>query len=176
MELAEGMMNNGDNSSSVKTELERAFDSCRDIFALVLIFSLFANLLLFVSPLYLLQVYDRVLTTHSFETLLMLTAIAIVALAVMGVLELTRSRLLIRAGVRLDTALADRVFAAIFRSSVERRTSIGTQPLRDLTTLREFLSGGGVIVFCDAPWVPIFILALFMRHSALGLVSVGGAV
>lgn len=159
------------------SEIALALRACRDAFVPTVVFSLFINLLMFVVPLYMLQVYDRVITTGSVETLMVLTTVAVVGLAAFGAFEFLRSRLLVRAGVKLNRLLSGRVFSATFKASVGRQgDQSGGQALRDLDSLREFLSGGGLIAFCDAPWVPIFIAVIFMFHPWLGAVALIGAV
>ncbi|MBW7850048.1 MAG: type I secretion system permease/ATPase [Rhodospirillales bacterium] len=153
-----------------------ALAACRKGFNATVLFSLFANLLLFVSPLYMLQVYDRVLTSRSEATLVMLTVIAGGLLAVLAALELVRSRVLVRTGARIDRHLGARVFGAVFQRSLSSPGGAHGQPLRDLDTLREFASGAGVQVLCDAPWAPLFIAVAFILHPLLGLVSLAGAV
>ncbi len=159
-----------------RSELWQALHACRDAFMPVIGFSLVINLLMFVSPLYMLQVYDRVISTGSGETLAMVTLIAAIALAAYGFFEFIRSRLLVRAGIKLNRLLTERVFAAVFKSAVRRGgDAAGGQALRDLDGLREFLSGGGIIAFCDAPWVPIFIGVCFLFHWSLGTLALVGA-
>ncbi len=135
-------------------------------------FSLFINLLMLTPPLYMLQLYDRVVTSRSQETLLMLTLIVVILFGVMGVLEFVRSRLLIRAGNRLDRMLGAAVFDAMFRLSLERGG--GTpQPLHDLASIRQFITGNGPFAFFDAPWIPIYLGVLFLFHPLYGGFAVG---
>ena len=118
------------------TDLQRALRACKGSFMTVGFFSMFINLLMLVPPLYMLQVYDRVITTRSEETLLMLTLVAVFLLIVMGGLELVRSRILIRVGNRLDTTINQRLYTAMFRRSVLVQGQQSAQPLSDLTNLR----------------------------------------
>ena len=155
--------------------LRRAVSRCRGMLVAVLFFSLFINLLMFVAPLYMLQVYDRVLTSRSEVTLIVITALALALLVAFGLLEAVRSRILVRAGVVMDEMIANRVFQVAFRGHVLRPGQPYSQSLRDVDTLREFVSGSGVAAFCDAPWVPIFIIACFLLHPWLGFVALAGA-
>lgn len=139
-------------------------------------FSFFINLLLFAAPLYMLQVYDRVLASRSESTLVMLTIAVAMMLAVMGVLELIRSKVLARIGLHLDGALGGRIFSATFRRALSGPGAAHGQPLRDLDTLREFSTGQGIVVFFDAPWTPLFIAVAWILHPILGMVSLAGAV
>ncbi|MGQ4272541.1 type I secretion system permease/ATPase [Terrihabitans sp. B22-R8] len=142
----------------------------------VIVFSFFINSLLFVGPLYMLQVYDRVLTSRSEMTLLMITLIAVMMLLVYAALEAVRSRVLVRTGARFDQLLARQLFHIAFRSHINRSTDNPGQLLKDLDSLREFLSGGAIIAMCDAPWVPIFLLICFILHPLLGFVALFGAI
>ncbi|MFI0471736.1 type I secretion system permease/ATPase [Halomonas sp. HMF6819] len=151
------------------TDLQRALKACKGSFMSVGFFSMFVNLLMLVPPMYMLQVYDRVLTTQSFDTLLMLTLVVVFLFMVMGGLELVRSRMLVRVGNRLDTAINERLYSAMFRRSLFAQGSQSAQPLNDLTSLRQFLTGNGLFAFFDAPWVPVYLGVLFLFHPWLGI-------
>jgi len=142
----------------------------------VIVFSLAVNLLLLVPPLYMLQMYDRVLASRSSETLLMLTLLAFGMLAAMAMLEKVRGAVLVRIGLIIEERLGDRVFSAAFRCAQARGDGRAPQSLRDLEQVRTFVSGAGFIALCDAPWVPIFLCVVFLFHPLLGLVALGGAV
>ncbi len=151
------------------TDLQRALNACKGSFVSVGFFSLFINLLMLAPPLYMLQVYDRVITTRSEATLLMLTVVVVFLFAVMAGLESVRSRILIRVGNRFDTLINERLYAAMFRHSVRLQGQQTAQPLNDLTHVRQFLTGNGLFAFFDAPWVPIYLAVLFLFHPWLGL-------
>lgn len=151
------------------TDLQRALRACRGSFVTVGFFSMFVNFLMLVPPMYMLQVYDRVLTTQSQETLLMLTLVVVFLFMVMGGLELVRSRMLVRVGNRLDTNINSRLYSAMFRRSVVAQGQQSAQPLSDLTSLRQFLTGNGLFAFFDAPWVPVYLGVLFLFHPWLGI-------
>ena len=148
----------------------------RAVFAVVFLFSLIVNVLALVAPFYMLQVYDRVLTSGSIDTLLALTALALGLLAVNGLLELVRSRLMIRLGNRLETDLGPEAFGAAFRRRVETPEAGGAQALRDLDQIKNFMTGPGYLAFFDAPWVPAYLALIFLFHPALGAVATCGAV
>jgi ATP-binding cassette, subfamily C, bacterial exporter for protease/lipase len=138
------------------------------------IFSLAANLLLLVSSIYMLQVFDRVLSSGSVDTLLWLTVAAMFAIAVYGVLELARRRLLSRTAAWLDTELA----GPVIRRGVEARLA-GVQSeagLADLQEMRSFLAGDAVLAFLDAPWMPVFIAVIWLMHPVLGWLALMGAI
>ncbi|WP_048307581.1 type I secretion system permease/ATPase [Halomonas sp. PR-M31] len=151
------------------TDLQRVLKACRGSFMTVGFFSMFINLLMLVPPLYMLQVYDRVITSRSEATLLMLTLVVVFLFAVMGGLELVRSRILIRVGNRLDTSISQRLYTAMFRRSVLAQGQQTAQPLNDLTNVRQFLTGNGLFAFFDAPWVPVYLAVLFLFHPWLGI-------
>lgn len=151
------------------TDLQLALKACRNSFASVGFFSMFVNMLMLVPPMYMLQVYDRVLTTQSVDTLVMLTLVVVLLFIVMGGLELVRSRILVRVGNRLDTSINARLYSAMFRRSVAAPGQQNAQPLNDLTSVRQFLTGNGLFAFFDAPWVPVYLLVLFLFHPWLGV-------
>lgn len=136
------------------------------------LFSLVINLLMLVSPLYMLQIYDRVLTSGSRETLMMLSGIALFLLLLLAGLEIVRSRLLIRIGVQLNDSLRCSVFEGLFSVEGERSHA---QPLRDLDLVRQFISSPVLTALFDAPWTPIFIGVIFLMHPLLGMISLLGA-
>ncbi|WNK21193.1 type I secretion system permease/ATPase [Halomonas piscis] len=155
------------------TDLQRALKACKGSFVAVGFFSMFVNLLMLVPPMYMLQVYDRVLSTQSEDTLLMLTLLVIFLFAIMGGLELVRSRILVRVGNRLDTMINERLYSAMFRRSLMAPGGQSAQPLSDLTSLRQFLTGKSLFAFFDAPWVPIYIGVMFLFHPWLGIFAIG---
>ncbi len=156
--------------------LRRAFAVCKSNFLFVVLFSFFINLLMFVSPLYMIQVYDRVLASRNEVTLVMVTILAVALLVVYAVLESIRSRVLVRTGARFDKFIGESVFKTSFRGHLRAPGGGYSQPIRDLDTLREFLTGGGIITFCDAPWMPIFLAVCFMIHFWIGVVALIGAI
>ncbi|ACI97801.1 type I secretion system permease/ATPase [Rhodospirillum centenum] len=159
-----------------KTELTLALKACGGGFAMAGVFSFFINMLMLVSPLYMLQVYDRVLGSRSEATLLMLTIVIIGLLGVMGALELLRSRVLVRISNRIDTRLAERLFEIVYERALRMPQASRSQPLSDLLTLRQFLTGQGLFAFFDAPWAPLYMLVVFLLHPLLGIIAVCGAV
>jgi len=156
--------------------LRAAFKVCKSNFAFVVVFSFFINVLMFVSPLYMLQIYDRVLASRSEVTLIMVTILAVVLLMVYAALEIVRSRILVRTGAKFDRVIGSDVFRTSFRGHVQAPGGGYSQPIRDLDTAREFLTGGGLISFCDAPWVPVFLGVCFMIHFWIGVVATIGAI
>jgi ATP-binding cassette subfamily C protein len=149
---------------------------CRRPVLAVGFFSIFVNVLYLISPIYMMQVYNRVLTSGNIDTLILLTVVLIVTLAVMALLEYVRSMLLVWVGRRIDVALGTRTFDAQVKAGCVPGRKASGQTLRDLDSIRQFLTGAGVQAAFDAPWVPIYILFLFVLHPALGVMATGCAV
>lgn len=158
------------------TPLNQALKKYRGVLGTTIIFSFFINLLMFVGPLYMLQVYDRVLASRNETTLIMLTIVACGMLAVYGVLEFTRSRLLVRSGMQFDDILASPLFHRVLKGTLMMPGSNTAFALGDIDKLREFLTGNGLLAILDAPWVPIFLVVCFVFHPLLGIVATVGAV
>src|SRR6056297_547898 len=159
-----------------KNSLDLAYQKLRATFASVMIFSFFSNLLMFVGPLYMLQIYDRVLSSRNEMTLVMLSLIAVGMLACYGLLELVRSRLLVRAGSQFDDVISNPVFHRVVQQQTANPSSNSQVMLRDVDKVRDFITGQGLLAFFDAPWVPLFLALCFAFHPWLGLVALSGAV
>jgi ATP-binding cassette, subfamily C, bacterial len=155
--------------------LSEAFRGTRAGFFTAIFFSLFINILAFVGPLYMLQIYDRVITSRNIITLVALTVIAGFLLVVYASLEKIRSAILVRLGILFSATVRSRLFDAVLRGNLLQPGRGHTQALRDLDTIREFLTGTGLITFCDAPWVPIFVIGCFILHPWYGYVATLGA-
>ncbi|WP_228291450.1 type I secretion system permease/ATPase [Thiothrix litoralis] len=158
-----------------KSELKGILDSFRTSFLYVGLFSLFINLLMLAPSFYMLQVYDRVMASRSVETLLMITLIMVWLFVTMGLLEYARSRMLVRIGSQLDDRLNSRLYAAMAKMALRNPGRASSQPLGDLTSLRQFMTGNGPFAFFDAPWIPIYFAILFLFHPMYGLFSVFAA-
>lgn len=146
---------------------------CRGAFLYVALFSCAINILMLTAPIYMMQVFDRILSSRSVESLVTLLTIAIFALLIMSALEAVRSMMLIRVGAWMDDRLSTAVFAGQVTQAIAGEAS--AQPLRDLSTFRTFLTGGSIFPILDAPWTPIFLFALFVLHPAMGGLAMGGA-
>jgi PrtD family type I secretion system ABC transporter len=157
-------------------ELRQALGACRGYFWSVGLFSAAINVLYLASPLYMLQVYDRVVLSGSLPTLLMLTLALFVALGAMAALDGVRARILIRAGLRLDRLLSGRVMAALVKRANASSGAGQTQALRDFDSFRQFITSGSVYTLCDAPWAPLYISVIALLHPVLGLLALGCAV
>ncbi len=157
-----------------KGELWDAIAASRRPFMATGLFSLIINLLMLTGPLFMLQVYDRVMSSGSIPTLVGLTVLTTALYAIVGALELVRSRIIVRIGTEVDGRLADRVFRASLRRSL-LTTAPSATALRELDSLRNFLGGQGPLTFFDAPWTPIYLLVIFMVHWTLGVAATLGA-
>lgn len=141
----------------------------------VLGLSLLLNVLLLASPIYMLQMYDRVLTSRSEETLYAISAITLFLLAGYGLLDILRARALVGVGLAVDAQLNDAVFTGLFREAVQRQGSASAQPVRDLEAVRALASGNALTALFDLPWAPFFIIIIFVMHPVLGSVALVGA-
>lgn len=157
------------------SEAREVLRSCLKPALAVAIFSFCINILLLVSPIYMLQVYDRVLRSRSESTLLALTFVTVGLLAVMAALELIRSRVLVRMATRIDSLLGGRIFMVLCERQLRSPGGSRSQPLNDLGTLRQFVASGGLFALFDLPWTPIFLIFLFLVHPLLGLIASTGA-
>jgi PrtD family type I secretion system ABC transporter len=129
-----------------------------------------------VGPLFMLQTYDRVLPSRSISTLVGLLLIVLVLLLVQAAVDMLRSRLLSRMGEAFDEAIRDKVFDSVHHAAITQPNSDGLQTMRDLDTLRGFISGSGLIAICDLPWTPLYILVCTIFHPWMGLVVTAGAI
>ncbi len=145
-----------------QTQLEKALKDTRKAFIYVGFFSLFINTLMLVPSLYMLQVYDRVMASRSLETLAFLTLIITVLFITKGLLEMVRSRILVRIGNKIDVDLNEHLFDVIFHLARLAPGKASTQPITDLTKIRQFLTGQGVFALFDAPWFPIYIFVMYL--------------
>jgi ATP-binding cassette subfamily C protein len=153
------------------SEIGAAFRANRAAFLSAGAFSCIVNILMLTGPIFMLQIYDRVLTSYSVPTLLALVVIVVVLYAYYGFLEFIRSRVLVRIGRHVEETLRLRVFDAVTEHALRRTPGIGSQPLSDLQTIRSFISGQGPFAFLDMPWVPVYLAVIFLMHWMLGVAS-----
>src|SRR5882757_9938365 len=137
--------------------------------------SVFINLLVFVSPLYTMQIYDRVLTSRNVMTLLLLSLIALALFVSYAALEHFRSRVLVQIGIRFDQILSGEAFETALGQALRTSSSHHVQLLRDVDTLRDVLSGGLITSLMDVPWTPVFLGICFLLHPLIGSVAIIGA-
>jgi ATP-binding cassette subfamily C protein len=158
-----------------KSELRAALGSCKNAFVGIAAFSGLINLLMLTSSVFMLEVYDRVLPSRSVPTLVGLSILAAILLLFQALLEITRGRLLVRIGSRLDGRLSPRVYEAVLRMQ-NKPGSDGQQPVRDLDRIRSFMSGSGPNALFDLPWVPLYLAICFAFHTLIGVTALGGAI
>lgn len=162
-----------DTSDSWAARLSAAMGGLRRAVLGLGAFSLVINLLMLAGPLYMLQIYDRVLTSHSEPTLIAISLLLVGLYGFMAALEIVRSRVLVRIGVGLDRDLGSSVFEAGLRSAIGAPGASSAAP-RDLDTLRQFFAGVGPAAVFDTPWVPIYLGVVFLFHPLLGFVALLG--
>lgn len=155
----------------VRTPLHAALWSCAGPLGLVFAYSCSYNLLLFAPSIYLLQIYDRVLSSRSGDTLLLLTLIVAITVVVGGVFDALRRAVLGRLGAWLDDRLRPCVLSAGLESAFRSDWTQASGAYRDLTVLRQFIESGACPMLFDALWTPLFLLVLFLIHPLLGVVG-----
>ena len=161
---------------SVQTELSDAIRRCRTGFIGIALFGALINLLMLTAPLFMLQVYDRVLPSHSVQTLVGLGVLTVVLFSFQGLLDIIRARVLLRIGGSISEDLSARVYDALIRLPL--KTGVGPgglQPMRDLDQIRSFLSSAGPAAIFDLPWIPFYVGICFLFHPLIGLAALGGA-
>ena len=154
--------------------LETALSKCRSAFFSMAVFSFFINVLVLATPLYMFQVLDRVLGTGNVETLILLTAMTLGAVLVMTILETLRASISTRIGEWLNDKLGPHYLDSASRAQ-SAGGGEGVQPLRDLAQIEGFISNQGLIAFFDSPWVPVFVILIWMMHPILGAVALTAA-
>lgn len=159
-----------DNKSQI---VKDALGACRRYFLVAAAFSLAINLLYLASPLYMLQIYDRVVTSGSQTTLVMLTIVLLAAFLALAGLDLVRAWILTRASARLDRLLSARILAASVETPSQGAAQ--SQPIRDFDTFRQVITGSGIHALFDLPWSPIYIGIIFLLHPWLGFFALGSA-
>lgn len=163
-------------SDFFQSELAQVLVSFKRAFRTVGIFSAVINLLMLTPAIYMLQLYDSVLSSRNHMTLVMLTLIMLGAYIFMGALEFVRSFILIRVGAQFDMKLNRRIYTAAFEQNLKNSSSSAGQALQDLTNLRQFLTGNAPFAFFDMPWFPIYLAVLFLFSIELGLFAIFGTV
>lgn len=170
------IQNNGGTPAALPV-LSAALAHCRSAFWGVGAFSCLINILMLTGPLFMLQVYDRVLSSRSVPTLIALAVLVAALYMFQGVLDAIRGRVLLRIGRSLDAFLSTRVYDAVVELPLRTRgQGDGLQPIRDLDQVRSFLSSPGPAAFFDLPWMPIYIAVCFLFHLWIGVAASIGAV
>jgi PrtD family type I secretion system ABC transporter len=158
-----------------RTALKEALRRSRGGFIAVALFSLCINMLMLAAPLYMMQLYDRVLSSRNIDTLVLLTIMAAGAILTMSLLDMIRGQAMVRLGGWIDRKVSPDLLTASIAQTLRRGETPSVQGLRDLGTFRTFLTGPAMFPIMDAPWTPIFLAVIFMLHPVLGWVATGGA-
>jgi PrtD family type I secretion system ABC transporter len=159
------------------SELAAALAACRRAFLAIALFSGMSNILMLTGALFMLEIYDRVMPSRSVPTLFALLMLVAGLYAAQGFIDAIRSRILVRIGHSLDEAMSLRVYDLVVRLPLKIGSKgDGTQPIRDLDSVRGFLSGIGPVALFDLPWMPVYIAICFLFHTYIGLTALAGAV
>jgi ATP-binding cassette subfamily C protein len=162
---------------TASSELAVALSSCRRAFVATALFSGMSNILMLTGALFMLEIYDRILPSRSVPTLVALLILVAGLYAAQGFIDAIRARILVRVGQALDEALSLRVYDAVVRLPLKiGNKGDGSQPVRDLDTVRGFLSGSGPSALFDLPWMPVYLAICFLFHTYIGLTALLGAV
>lgn len=165
------MANNSKNQQY--QELKESLKEIKHYFLYAGLFSAAINVLMLTPIIYMLQIYDRVVSSGSLSTLTMLTLLMLGLLVAMGGFEWVRSMILISASNKIETRLRRRVYNATFKNALySGGIQASSQPLNDLSALRQFLTGNGLFAFFDAPWFPVYIGIMFLFHPWFGVAGI----
>ena len=162
------------NIETGREELRKARRESRALYWFVAVFGFFANLLMLTGPLYMLQVYDRVLSSRSVETLIALSALVAFLYGIMGLMDYARGRVMARVGARFQAKLDRRVFEAVIRKSAIQPDQNTATGLRDLEAVQRLMSSPVLLAMFDLPWTPFFLAAIWMFHPWLGMLALAG--
>lgn len=156
--------------------IKESLEKCRPAFKIVFVFACVINLLMLVTPLYSLQVLDRVIGSGNLQTLLMLSVIIAFIYLIYAKLQIARSFTLIKVGEWLDNELSPRIFGHSISASATKVNGASSQLLRDFQTLKTFLTSTGINTVFDAPWSIIYVIVLFLIHPYIGFITIIGAI
>ena len=161
-----------------QAELIEARRESRSLYWMVGIFSLFVNLLMLTGPLYMLNVYDRVLGSRSLETLIALSVLVAFMYGMMGILDYVRGRVMGRVGARFQARMDRRVFGAVLKATtLNRAPEEARTGLRDLESIQRLITSPALMALYDIPWTPFFFLGIFIFHPLMGVLAlVGGTI
>jgi ATP-binding cassette subfamily C protein PrsD len=159
------------------SELSAALRACRTAFIGIGVMSAMINVLYLTGSFFMLEIYDRVVPSRSVPTLVGLLILALGLYTALGILDMIRGRILVRIGASLDESLGARVFNIVARLPLKiGQRNDGMQPIRDLDSMRSFLSGLGPVAMFDLPWLPFYIGICFAFHPLIGITALGGAI
>jgi PrtD family type I secretion system ABC transporter len=164
------------NPRETQVSVRSLMSSMRGALFGIAAFSGVINLLALTGSFFMLQVYDRVLPSQSVPTLVALTVVVAGMFLFQAVLDVIRSRLMVRVASRVDEVMGERIYRAVLDLPLRGpRAGDGLQPIRDLDTLRNFLSGPGTVAILDLPWMPVYLIFVYLLHPLLGLLATLGA-
>lgn len=159
-----------------RAELIKARSESRALYWMVGLFSFFVNMLMLAGPLYMLNVYDRVLGSRSIETLIALTVLVAFLYGCMGILDFVRGRVMGRVGARFQAQMDRRVFAAVLKATtLNRAPREAATGLRDLEAVQRLITSPALMAVFDLPWAPLFFMGIFMFHPLMGILALAGA-
>lgn len=152
-------------------EITKALKSSRGAIFSIVVFSFFVNLLMLTGPLFMLQIYDRVLTSGSIPTLVALASLVVILYGLYGFLEYVRGRVLMRVARILEETLRERVFHVVTWNALRNAPGGHKQSSQDLATIRQFLSSPAPFSFLDLPWAPVYLFVIYLLHWWLGVAA-----
>ncbi|GLQ24674.1 type I secretion system ATP-binding protein PrsD [Algimonas ampicilliniresistens] len=161
--------------TGLRSPVGEVLTRARSAFVGIGVFSFFVNLLMLTGPIYMLQVYDRVLMSRSMATLIFISVAMLLLYFFMGLFDFWRSRVLVRVADEFEGVMTSKTFTPWLRQSTGGGAAARAQPMSDISTLRQFLSGPAPGTFFDLPWAPLFILLIFFLHWTLGVLAVIGS-
>lgn len=164
------------SGTGLRSVLGQALMKARRAFVGIGLFSCVINILMLTGPIYMLQVYDRVLISRSEWTLLALTVLMAALYSFMGILEFCRSRILIRVAGQVEKDLGPRTFKGWMKQGLFGKSAARMNPLNDLATVKQFLSSPAPSTFFDIPWAPIYIAVIFILHWMIGVLAIIGTI
>lgn len=159
-----------------RAELLNARSQSRSLYWMVAVFSFFVNMLMLTGPLYMLNVYDRVLGSKSLETLIALSVLVGFLYGCMGILDFVRGRVMGRVGARFQAKMDRRVFSAVLKATtLNRAPREAATGLRDLEAVQRLITSPALMALFDLPWSPLFFLGIFIFHPLMGVLALAGA-
>ncbi|MBB5723010.1 ATP-binding cassette subfamily C protein [Loktanella ponticola] len=160
-----------------RAELTNTRKQSRGLYWMVAVFSFFVNMLMLTGPLYMLNVYDRVLGSRSLETLIALSVLVAFLYGMMGIMDYVRGRIMARVGARFQAGMDRRVFAAVLKAStINKARNEAATGLRDLESVQRLITSPALMAVFDLPWTPLFFLGIFIFHPLMGLLGIVGGV
>jgi PrtD family type I secretion system ABC transporter len=159
--------------SAVPPQIRHAFAACRQHFVAAAVFSALVNILYLAPTIYMMQVYDRVVPTGGVLTLFWITVIVALAIGCLSALDMVRSRLMLRASLRLNRQLAAPILDRLLARAKGNADPAAAQAMRDFDSFRGTIASPSAIALFDIPWTPLYFVVAFIIHPALGLMILG---